>query len=330
MSTTTAQSLGTLDLKGFLPDLVDVIAAAHDLGWHSTQKAHSGRGHYPTVVLHSPIGDQTIRIDAVRQMNENKLEALRRKVVTYGDSTKKALALAGKGLPSVTAVADGLAPVIPNEPVRPLREGPWLAHRAANKQGGTMYESEAVIQRDWPEGITDYACAYEGCGYNSVRPRSVASHYGQKHTAAGETEAAGASKVVPVTDYTEPLTSRDYVPSDRLVKALAAYLTENEVGAYGMESLARAALVWAHERPDLPDAEASPREPLSAEQIVERVRMLVGAPLAAVLEEVRIELGSSETERQYLMDANVELRQQLEDLRAERRALRDLLAEEGS
>jgi hypothetical protein len=321
-----------LDLKGFIPDLVDLIAAAHDLGWHSTQKAHSGRGHYPTVVLHSPVGGQQIRVDAVRQMNERKLATMRSKVVRYGDPVKKALVAAAPDvfLPTVDAYADGrVVPAIPNEVTRPLSERPWLAHKVASKRGGTMYESAAVIERTWASGETDYACAFAGCEYTSVRPRSVSNHYGAKHTQQGEVEPAAQNKVVPVADYTEPLTHRDYTPSDRLVAALTEYLADQMLDGADLGSIAEAALKWAHERPDLPDVEATQREPLTAEQIVERVRMLVGAPLAAVLAE-REQRMAEMAEGQRLQSVTIgNLTRQVEDLRAERRALRDLLTEDG-
>jgi hypothetical protein len=306
-----------------MPDLIDLIAVAHDLGWHSTQKSHARGGNHPGVVLHSPVGNQTIHVEAVRQMNERKLDTMRRKVARYGDPVKVTLALATREIPTADAYHDlDVVPAIPNEAPQP-RESRWLAHKASNKRGGTMYESEAVIQRDWPSGETDYRCAYEGCGYNSVRPRSVSNHYGARHTQRGETEPGSQKDVVPVTDYTEPLSTRPYVPSKRLIDALAAYISEHiDDGTLSHAEYAEVMLTWAHERPDLPDVEATQREPLTAEQIVERVRMLVGAPLAAVLADY-------EREMEGLRADVSTMTRTVDDLRAERRALRDLLTEEG-
>ena len=84
--------------------------------------------------------------------------------------------------------------------------------------------------------------------------------------------------------YTEPLTSRAYNPTARLVEALAAWFTSDDRLDDGMLSptaLAESALRWMHERPDLEDVERTTREPLTDAQIIERIRRLVSSPLEA-------------------------------------------------
>lgn len=151
---------------------------------------------------------------------------------------------------------------------------PWLARKQPGKNGGTRYESEAVLERVWPEGNTDYACAYEGCGYTSVNPRGVAAHYGKAHTLKGESEPAGNGPLHPDPAYTEPTHSRDYRPTQRLVEALSAAMNE----MYGTtEEIAAAVLAWFHERPDIEHTER-PLVPLSDRQTLDRIRVLVGTP----------------------------------------------------
>ena len=163
-------------------------------------------------------------------------------------------------------------------------DGPWMAHKRYRPDGGTRYESAAVRERRYSDGRVDYYCslAPNGCEYESMNPKSVAVHYGKAHTAKGDEPALpdGATMVDP--DYTEPLTSRTYNPTARLVEALAAWFSSDDRLDDGMLSpttLAESALRWMHERPDLEDVEHASREPLTDAQIIERIRRLVSSPL---------------------------------------------------
>jgi hypothetical protein len=189
---------------------------------------------------------------------------------------------------------------------------PWLARRNAKQGGGVRYESEAVLERVWPDGRTDYACAFTGCEFTSDKPRSVANHYGSAHTAKGETEPAGQGPHHIDPAYTEPVTTRDYRPTQRLVDALAAWLTEHSWD--NTDELAALMLEWAHERPDIEHSERI-LAPLNDKQILDRIRMLVGQPdQSAQIEQLQLDL--------------VQARGEITRLKEEKAALRELLTED--
>lgn len=201
---------------------------------------------------------------------------------------------------------------------------PWLARKKPGVKGGERYQSSGVMERRWDDGRVDYVCSIVECGFESDNPRSVSSHYGAAHTRVGEgTSSEEARKhVVPDMSYTEPVSHHTYRPSDRLVIALTEYLAEaldrrEQVSA---EELAVAALTWFHERPDLEDLERQPVKELTAEEIVARVRMLVGQPLAVKvqsMEERVAELEAKLEQRTAERDAvTAELRRVEQDVDA--------------
>jgi hypothetical protein len=169
---------------------------------------------------------------------------------------------------------------------RVVSRRPWLARQGTSRKDATadLYESHAVIEVTWDDGSLSYECAKDGCDYTSANPRSVSSHF-RAHVRAGETEPVGSlprpsvAKDVPI----DPASigngyggkSKEYEPTERLVRALAHFL--EAAGTSDVTALAFAALKWAHERPDLEDIEGrGSREPLTDGQILSRIRLLVG------------------------------------------------------
>jgi hypothetical protein len=189
---------------------------------------------------------------------------------------------------------------------------PYLARKHSGKDGGTRYESQTTLERVWPDGQTDYQCAFPGCTWQSPSPKSVAMHYGQEHTRKGESEGAGEGPHHIDPEYTEPLTSRDYRPTQRLVDALADWIDTTDLTALTPQDLAVLFLTWAHERPDIEHVER-PLIPLTDKQILDKVRMLVGQP------DQSMELEALKTDLRILED-------EVRRLREERTALRELLA----
>lgn len=192
---------------------------------------------------------------------------------------------------------------------------PWLARKHAGKDGGTRYESQTTLEVIWPDGKTEYRCAFQDCGYTADKPRSVAQHYGQQHTRKGESEPAGAGPHHIDPEYTEPVTTRDYRPTQRLLAA-ATEMIYNLMYEDGMnaETLALAFLTWAHDRPDIEHTER-PLVPLTDKQILDKIRMLVGQP-------------DQSDEIAALREENLNLANEIVRLKEERAALRDLLMEE--
>jgi hypothetical protein len=188
---------------------------------------------------------------------------------------------------------------------------PWMAKKQPGKQGGVLYASEAVLERVWPTGETDYACAFPGCDYHSENPRGVAAHYGKAHTLKGQVEPASQDgpHVIDPT-YTEPTTTRDYRPTQRLVDALASFLADHSWD--NVDDLAVLMLEWAHYRDDIEHVERT-FAPLTDTDIVNRIRLLVGQPdLTAELAALKSDIAVLEAE--------------VNRLREERTALRELLS----
>lgn len=190
---------------------------------------------------------------------------------------------------------------------------PWLARRNAKQGGGIRYESEAVLERVWPDGTVDYACFAQGCPYTADKPRSVANHYGAAHTAKGETEPAGEGPHHIDPTYTEPVTTRDYRPTERMVDTLMGVLDDILNETADMRETAIRLLTWMHDRPDIEHTERT-LVPLNDRQILDRIRMLVGQP-------------DQSEEIAALRSENMDLANEVTRLKEERAALRDLLTE---
>lgn len=218
------------------------------------------------------------------------------------------------------------------EPV--LRETPWLARKQPSRTGGVLYESEAVIQRDLvsPDGTvesTDYRCAFEGCGYHADKPRSVAAHYGKAHTMKGESDPAGQTATVPGVDYVEPVTTRDYSPTQRLLDALTEFIEGTlDLRSVTAEELARTFLTWSHDRPDL-DHETREAVVLTDEQIVARIRSLVWSPVAVDLGNARDAVAKAERERDEAIAQRDEASARLANVERDLKALTDLVGQIG-
>lgn len=148
-----------------------------------------------------------------------------------------------------------------------VKSEPWKATRVVGSTGAQLYDSDAVVQRTWSDGAIDYACPR--CDYSSGVARSVASHFGAAHSRGKGKQPQG--EIVAI----DP--ERHYNPTERLVKALTAYLREQEE-LDSLEEQAVAALRWFHLRPDLGDPEERTREMhrTSSDVVVEKIRDLLG------------------------------------------------------
>lgn len=192
---------------------------------------------------------------------------------------------------------------------------PWMARKQPGKNGGVLYASEAVLERIWPTGETDYQCAFAGCEYVNENPRGVAAHYGKAHTLKGEAEPAGQDgpHVIDPT-YTEPTTTRDYRPTQRLVDTLMDVLNDILNETADMEETAIRLLTWMHDRPDIEHTER-PLVPLTDADILNKIRMLVGLPdQSAKIEQLELGL--------------IQARSEITRLKEEKAALRELLTED--
>lgn len=191
---------------------------------------------------------------------------------------------------------------------------PWLARKQPGPNGGQRYESQAVLERVWPDGRIDYGCALDGCPYSSENPVSVARHYGAAHTRKG-TQPAETGPVHPDPAYTEPQSTRDYRPTQRLVDALADWIDTTDLSSISPQELAVLFLTWAHERPDI-EHETRPLVPLSDRQTLDRIRMLVGVPDPDQTEQIESLTGELIEARRQRDEANAHLVRVQRDLDA--------------
>jgi hypothetical protein len=201
---------------------------------------------------------------------------------------------------------------------------PWLAHKAASATGGKFYESQAVTERTWSDGTVDYACSLDGCDYTSDKPHSVRAHYGRSvsHPNLGTRKDA---KEVKGKDYFEAMTHR---PTKGRIEAILAVLAKHPEAGHDLPL------------PDLIELILSAdmeRDPLY-ERGENLITGLIGgqASDADIVEHFRRVLGIGNKEAELteaLAAANADLDKALaevERLKNERTALRELLTEEGS
>lgn len=231
-------------------------------------------------------------------------------------------------LTSVTASPSDEVSQIRDSDRSVVTEKPWMARQGGSEgASGRMYESPSVIERVWSDGHTDYKCTV--CSYTSDNPRSVSSHHARRKD--GEHgQGPGTVKVLKVKDYTptdivRPVSAIRRLTSD-LLRALDGM---DDWSSMSPDELAK--VLAEHVYEERPDRE--PAQPLTPEQILARITMLVdGGRLAEMhqsVERTAAALVEATEDRQRLTGEVADLQREVTRLHEERRALRDLLAEAG-
>jgi hypothetical protein len=307
-----------IELGGFSQESKKIIRQLEDYGWtFRISKQGHAIGHAPDGETRTSISKNLSRANRSQQAAEATVKRWERhlEVQRLGKATE-ALLSDDKGFdPVVDAViAAGVqkrvealteAPVDTDPLPSVVSRKPWLARQGTHREKGTtsLYESGAVVEVTYSDGSMSYECSVESCDYTSDNPRSVSSHF-RAHVRAGEVEPVGhlarpsVARDVPIDPETigTQYPGKGYEPSDRLIRALMDFLAEQgDMG--GLEETAIAALTWFRTRPDLGDAEARGREPLTDTQIVERIRLLVGGRDPETEEAYRNALATIETMR---------------------------------
>jgi len=284
--------------NGFSPQSKKIIDHLEQLGWTFTV---SGKGHAlgkaPDGVTTCAIGRKLSRADRSQQNAEAVVRSWIRSQAPEDVARIETVAsamVASDPDPVLDAVMDRAVDKHVSKAVSIsldrsdseltlVSAKPWLSRMGTNrtKLTASLVENDRVLERTWSDGTVDWVCSL--CGYRADAPRSVAAHYGQTHTKSGEAEKRDASARVPVATgvHVDPATIRNgytghgYTPTDRLVAALMAFLSEQgDIG--GLEETAVAALRWFHERPDLEPAEEREPHTMTDAEIIARVRLLVG------------------------------------------------------
>lgn len=279
------------------------VLMAQQLGWYVRQD-NSG------FLLSAPHATKTLHIPSIRQFRDSAMRGWVRTVIHYADPEKRdKMAMAftaavggdiadndywGKIEGLVEEGAGGYIDAQQhgakeNPPPKPKAKAndlvvtrrPWMARKSTKASGAELYPSPAVTEVLYNGVVDHYECSVDGCEYVSENPRSVSSHYGGTDD---ERHVHHKQRTVTAVDptITEPTHHKGYRPTDRLVRMLAHVFDEiMDNPSYTAEDLAQAALVWAHERPDLPPPE--PREPLTAEEKLARISVIVASDEVPVL-----------------------------------------------
>lgn len=289
--------------------LVELIHFAESVGW--TRKVLVNG----TVELTSTWNRSVVRVPKTRSMNAAKLSTITGKIVRGTDPKLVAMFNAANDASDAGVPDHVLAEIFPDaekiaetyarledtedeirrehppveEPVI-VSEAPWLAHKRPGTPSdpGQLYESATTIERMWSDGHRDYKCTAEGCEYTNRKARSVAMHYGAKHSRVdGKVVKPAHGDELDDPTYVEPLSRRSAVT--RLAR-------EIELALRSQESLDVDSATLAHRvaeeivrrrieaRMPIEGTADEPREEMTPEEIVAAVRKLVDRGHVAQLE----------------------------------------------
>lgn len=205
-------------------------------------------------------------------------------------------------------------------------ETPWMVRKDGVAGGrGRMYESHNVIHRVWSDGFEDYRCRF--CSYEHENPRSVAAH---ANRSAEHPKRDGDPEIREVPVYNPT----DIKHSNHTMRRLHSDLLHALDAVEGWQSMDRETLartlaeVILERRPD-----REPAEPLTAEQIIDRIVLMVDrGRLADMHQQVETLAAQVRDRTAEATAANVlaaEATAEAERLREERKVLRELLTEDG-
>lgn len=161
-----------------------------------------------------------------------------------------------------------------SEPERRIvSEQPMMA-KAAEGRG---YESKVAIERTWSDGSIDYKCV--DCDYTTPKRLSIRGHRTRSDHQKRGADAPRIRAEVP--------NAAQYRPNKNRVAALAEALAEAmKNGMTDPEAIAQEALTWVHEQSKKGTQYADEREPLTAEDTLARIKMLLddGTQVTAITE----------------------------------------------
>jgi hypothetical protein len=206
-----------------------------------------------------------------------------------------------------------------------VSETPWMVRKGGHEGGpGRMYESHSVLHRVWSDGGEDYRCRF--CEYESDNPRGVSGHASRSKTGHPKAEDVEVHKV------------NEYHPSEikHPMSGVRRLTTELTLALDSLkdwcdlppETLARtlAEQVYAM-RPD-----REPAAPLTAEQIVHRIALMVDtgrlAEMHQQVEATAAALRQAQEQCEAVSVHAATLETQVSALREERRVLAQMLSTE--
>lgn len=324
------------------PQARKLLRGAVQVGWTARNTANGG------VIISAPRPNESVSITLAGQVNDRRYNGFMDKIIRYGDQMLVALA-AGRGMEKDKAeqtlepaimpdprLRDGEPVLAEAEPAVPepdpapeastpviVWEGPWKARRGNDRDGARYYDSQTTIERKWSDGSVDYRCAKQDCDYTAPMPRSVVRHFGMSKDHPTMTDGYGRDTYRGPAY--EPGTRKQAGPAaSKLAREIEDALRALNGDAEAMEAdeLA-AALAQAIVQRRAEDAgEAKPAQPLTAEQILSRIRNLVDDgsyfELAEKEQQDKMRIAGLEAELvQARLDAELE-RDRVEEVREQR------------
>jgi hypothetical protein len=225
----------------------------------------------------------------------------------------------GGGNVRVMTTGDGeVIPVLSGDALHITREEPWSAHGRVRSGGSETYPSDAVMERQWSDGHTDYACRWPDCDYVNDKARSTAAHYGAHLRGQGKSQAPEADGLDEawVPRQTARITRLRRELDGALIAALAAGLDLRNPEF--TQFVAQWIIDHRIEKAGTTTDDGEDEGPLSLEQIVDKISALADRGRSRVLREQIDTLNA-------LLDESEGARRKAE---GNLHALRDMLNEE--
>ena len=260
------------------------------------------------------IADRFIKTEAAAQARRDEAEAERERKQERLAQGKAARERLHKQAAKQIAAAGSVS----TEPRTITSEGPMIARRSQ----GHGYPSPTTWQVDYLDGGTVYQCRFEGCDFESENRRGPGAHYPTHGVPVPEQPPP----MVMIPEH-EPAYHKDgYTPRVDRVRALAAVLRKameagidwNDLDA-AAQTLAAEALEWAHEQSTESGLLSAEREPLTAEEMLTRIRNMLdnGEYLAqrAEIADLRTRMAEVEQREKEAVEQATDLQETLDTLR---------------
>lgn len=221
-----------------------------------------------------------------------------------------------------------------------VSERPAMMHLrpGTDKRPGKSYPSLTTIERRWSDGSIDYACAVPTCGETSENRLAFRGPHWAMHVRKGEAEPVDDDKsrrgAVDDPSYTESAYSRKQSLKEKRRRELSELLKGINLAEISEEDLADQIMEYLESQ--MGGGGGGPLEPLTPEQIIDRIRTLVDTGTYSEQEQAirerdqQIEelMAYAEERETALQTDLLEAKQHAALAEARLEALRDLINEE--
>lgn len=216
-----------------------------------------------------------------------------------------------------------------------ISERPALMHYNLTQKGGQSYPSKTTVERRWSDGAVDYVCAVSTCGEVSTNRRAFGGPHWAMHVRKGEAQPVDMEEarksLVDDPSYTETAWTRKQSLREKRKAELTEMLKAINLAKVSVEDLAEQIMEFFGS--DFVGTGGNHGEPLTDEQVLDRIRALVDRGTYAKQEEVltsqrkEIEdlIGYAEQRETELLQKVLEAEQRAVAVETQFDALRDLI-----